>query len=96
LTATHAAGVNRTLLQSPILNSANDTRRAAVVIGDQARVEVPTDINALQQTDRKQAIAWRQSTRAAFRNAMSAGLAVRGFVIDDCAQRGYYLLSKSE
>ena len=96
LTATHAAGVNRTLLQSPILNSPNDRRNAAVVIGDQARVEVPTDINALQQTDRAQAIAWRQSTRAAFRNAMSAGLAVRGFVIDDCAQRGYYLLSKSE
>ena len=32
LTATHAAGVNRTLLQSPILNSPNDRRNAAVVI----------------------------------------------------------------
>jgi predicted GNAT superfamily acetyltransferase len=93
LNATHAAGVDRGLLEAPILNHANDAGRDA--IGDHARVEVPTDINAMQQTDRKQSVAWRQSTRAAFKRAMSAGLTVRGFVIDDCAQRGYYLLARA-
>jgi len=95
LTATHAAGVDRELLESPILNHANDTRASATqTIGERARVEVPTDINSLQQTDHKEAIAWRQSTRSVFRRAMSAGLTVKGFVIDDCAQRGYYLLDR--
>ena len=90
-----AVGVDRELLESPILNHANDTRASATqTIGERARVEVPTDINSLQQTDHKEAIAWRQSTRSAFRRAMSAGLTVKGFVIDDCAQRGYYLLDR--
>src|SRR5437763_8535944 len=48
LTATHAAGVDRELLESPILNHANDTRASATqTIGERARVEVPTDINSL-------------------------------------------------
>jgi predicted GNAT superfamily acetyltransferase len=55
---------------------------------------VPADINAMQESDRAQAIAWRRSTRAAFRRALGAGLSVQGFIIDDCAQRGYYLLAK--
>ena len=37
---------------------------------------------------------WRHSTRAAFRRALDAGLTVQGFVIDDCANRGYYLLAR--
>lgn len=95
LMATHAAGVDTALLESPILNHANDPRASDTAIGDRARVEVPIDINAMQQTDRQEAIAWRQSTRTAFRSALSAGLAVQGFVIDECVQRGYYLLARS-
>jgi hypothetical protein len=48
----------------------------------------------MQQSDRKQAIAWRHSTRAAFRRAIDAGLTVQGFVIDDCTHQGYYLLAR--
>ena len=93
LDETHAAGVDRDLLQAPILNAANSVANTAV--GDAARVEVPPDINGLQESDREQAIKWRHSTRAAFRRALDAGLTVQGFVIDDCAKRGYYLLARA-
>jgi len=92
LDETHAAGADRVLLQAPILNPSNSMAKGTV--GDVARVEVPTDINTLQDSDREQAIKWRHSTRAAFRRALDAGLTVQGFVIDDCAARGYYLLSR--
>ena len=91
LAETHAAGANTSLRQAPILNPGNTTTTSA--LGEVARVEVPTDINTMQEHDRDQAIAWRRSTRAAFRRALDAGLTVQGFVIDDCAQRGYYLLA---
>lgn len=94
LDETHAAGADAALREAPILNAGNATQ-AAVIRGDAARVEVPTDINALQQSDRDQAIRWRHSTRAAFRRALDAGLTVQGFVIDDCAKRGYYLMGRA-
>jgi predicted GNAT superfamily acetyltransferase len=94
LTETHAAGANTTLRQSPILNVGNRVPDAKQALGDCARVEVPADINAMQESDPEQAIAWRRSTRSAFRRALDAGLSVQGFVIDDCAHRGYYLLAK--
>lgn len=94
LAETHAAGANTTLLQAPILNAGNHAPDANQRIGDCVRVEVPADINTMQESDRDQAIAWRHSTRAAFRRALDAGLSVRGFVIDDCAHRGYYLLAR--
>ena len=93
LEETHAAGVDRDLTAAPILNAGNSLPTANV--GEAARVEVPADINGMQATDRDQAIRWRQSTRAAFRRALDAGLTVQGFVIDDCAKHGYYLLAKA-
>lgn len=92
LAETHAAGANAALRQAPILNPGNRALDERQAIGDCARVEVPADINAMQGNDRDQAIAWRRSTRAAFRRALAAGLSVQGFVIDDCANRGYYLM----
>ena len=92
LEETHAAGVNRDLLTAPILNPGNDTKATGVPAA--ARIEVPLDINGMQTSDRDQAVAWRHSTRAAFGHALSAGLTVCGFVIDDCVQRGYYLLGR--
>jgi predicted GNAT superfamily acetyltransferase len=92
LRETHAAGADRELLQAPILNPGNDVSQLRDV-ADAARIEVPADINEMQRSDRDQAIAWRHSTRAAFQHALAAGLTVHGFVIDDCARRGYYLLT---
>jgi chorismate synthase len=97
LVETHAAATNRQLLEAPILNAGSGTREegsGALEIGDRARVEVPHDIAVLQEHDREQAIAWRRSTRAAIQHALAAGLAVQGFIADECAQRGYYLLAR--
>jgi predicted GNAT superfamily acetyltransferase len=94
LAANHAAGTNRELREAPILNADNKASSARE-LGDYARIEVPPDINAMQHADKPQAIAWRQSTRAAFATAHRAGLVVRGFVIDDCNHRGYYLLGRA-
>jgi len=93
LNETHAAAVNRTLLEATILNSDNGMEAPGDPITDRARIEVPTDINAMQHSDRDQAIGWRRSTRAAFGRALASGLTVQGFVIDECAHRGYYLLA---
>jgi len=90
---THAAGANRELTQAPILNAGNAVSSTAVTSA--VRVEVPADINTMQETDREQAIRWRHSTRVAFRRALDAGLTIQGFVIDECVQRGYYLLANA-
>jgi predicted GNAT superfamily acetyltransferase len=94
LAETHAAGADRQLLEAPILNVDNKAPSARN-FGERARIEVPADINTLQQSDKQQAIAWRHSTRAAIRGALDAGLTVQGFVIDDCTHRGYYLLARA-
>jgi len=93
LDETHAAGANRELIDAPILNAGNT--QPSSTVASAVRVEVPADINAMQEADREQAIQWRQSTRASFRRALDAGLTVQGFVIDDCVKRGYYLLAKA-
>src|SRR5690348_9320367 len=69
LDETHAAAVDRKLLEAPILNPGNDAIAMRDAISDCARVEIPTDINALQLSDRDAAVAWRRSTRAAFARA---------------------------
>jgi predicted GNAT superfamily acetyltransferase len=94
LAETHKAGVDPSLRQAPILNAGNRAPEKGQLIAEGARVEVPADINAIQESDREQAIAWRRSTRIALHRALDAGLSVQGFVIDDCAARGYYLLAR--
>lgn len=94
LDANHAAGASRELREAPILNP-NSVLPERLELRGWARVEVPTDINALQEQDAEQAASWRRSTRAAFQRAREAGLTVRGFVVDDCAHRGYYLLASN-
>jgi predicted GNAT superfamily acetyltransferase len=95
LSETHAAGVSRELLEAPILNADHGSSATNAAVTDRTRIEIPTDIGSLQDSDRSQAIAWRHSTRAAFARALFAGLTVQGFVIDECAQRGYYLLARA-
>ena len=94
LEANHKAGSARELREAPILNAGLPTADGAPP-GPRARVEVPADINALQEQDAGEAAEWRKSTRKAFQRAREAGLTVHGFVVDDCAHRGYYLLAQS-
>ncbi|HKO16113.1 MAG TPA: hypothetical protein VJU87_07735 [Gemmatimonadaceae bacterium] len=94
----HAAGTDRALLESGVLNPARDGRGEGMSRdGDTpsaGRVEIPVDITEVQQQDPRAARRWRQSTREAFQRALGAGLVVRGFVVDACARRGYYLLAR--
>jgi len=99
LAETHKAGSTPALREAPILNP--DTEAAGDVgsvapqhVGEVARVEVPADITELQRDNPRLAARWRQTTRRAFHRARDAGLVVQGFVVDDCAKRGYYLLSR--
>src|SRR6185503_11774300 len=95
LAANHAAGTSRELREAPILNPGAAVAESSE-LGDWARVEVPADVNALQQEDAEKAAAWRRSSREAFKRAREAGLTVRGFVVDECAHRGYYLLARRD
>ena len=51
-------------------------------------IEIPGDINSLQQQEPHKALQWREETRRAFMDAMKAGYVVVGFT------RGRYLLRK--
>jgi predicted GNAT superfamily acetyltransferase len=102
LAETHAAGSSPALREAPILNPDTEAGTSgtegpapsAERVGAAARVEVPADIAELQQRDPRLAARWRQTTRRAFHRAHEAGLVVQGFVVDDCAKRGYYLMTK--
>jgi predicted GNAT superfamily acetyltransferase len=99
LAETHKAGSTPALREAPILNpdteAGSDAGSSATQrVADVARVEVPADITELQRDNPKLAARWRQTTRRAFHRAHEAGLVVQGFVVDDCAKRGYYLLSR--
>jgi len=54
-------------------------------------IEIPADINSLQQQDPRTALRWREETRAAFTEAIRAGYKVVGFVRENNV--GRYLLS---
>jgi predicted GNAT superfamily acetyltransferase len=57
------------------------------------RVEIPRDIARVQASSLDLAARWRASTRRAFVWCLAHGYAVAGFVRDDAADRGYYLLT---
>ncbi len=54
-------------------------------------IEIPGDINSLQQQDPRTALKWREETRAAFTEAIGAGYRVVGFTREN--EVGRYLLS---
>jgi predicted GNAT superfamily acetyltransferase len=65
---------------------------------EQALIEIPADINALERRSSELAFEWRQATRWAFAEAIAAGY----LVVDFCRQSrgdqrlGIYLLSRKE
>ena len=76
-------------------------RRGNLVEGlshEHALIEIPTDIDALQQRDVEMAFAWREATRWAFTEALSAGYLVVDFFRPSRGERrpGIYLLSKGK
>ena len=57
-------------------------------------IEIPGDINSLQQHEPRTALRWREETRAAFTEAIGAGYKVVGFVREN--RIGKYLLRKGD
>lgn len=64
-------------------------------IGEYALIEIPGDINSLQQHAPELAIKWREATRQAFTEALAAGYLVQEFYRsnENNQRRGVYLLS---
>lgn len=59
---------------------------------DKLLIEIPGDINAVQQQNPEAAFEWRQRTRRAFTDALEAGYAVRDFYREGGS--GFYILGK--
>jgi len=65
---------------------------------EQALIEIPTDINALERRSRELAIDWREATRWAFTAAIAAGYLVTDFYRQSRGEQrlGTYLLSRGK
>ena len=65
---------------------------------DQAAIEIPADINALERQNRTVAVEWREATRWAFTEAISNGFKVDGFLSTERKDRkaGVYRLRRAE
>ena len=65
---------------------------------EQAAIEIPADINALERQNRTVAVEWREATRWAFTEAISNGFKVDGFYRTQQKDRkaGVYRLRRSE
>jgi predicted GNAT superfamily acetyltransferase len=59
---------------------------------DKLLIEIPSDINKLQQANPELAFEWRQRTRREFTEAIDAGYTVRDFYREE--ERGIYILGK--
>ena len=59
---------------------------------DKLFIEIPADINTLQQENPALALEWRERTREAFSNAIDNGYTVRDFYRD--GENGIYILGK--
>ena len=58
------------------------------------RIEIPLRIDQIQKNDMRTAKELRRLTRKALTGAMQRGYRVNGFVADDTAKRGYYILTR--
>jgi predicted GNAT superfamily acetyltransferase len=76
---------------SPTCNSLDDG-----LSSEHALIEIPADINELQQRNKNLAFVWRDATRWAFTKAIEAGYLVIDFVRQTRGdqQTGMYLLSR--
>jgi predicted GNAT superfamily acetyltransferase len=66
--------------------------------GAYAFIEIPSDINSMQQQNAKQAVRWREVTRHGFTEAFAAGFHVSDFFRQSRSGQsvGVYLLSRAQ
>ena len=84
------------LVQLQADDSPHSNALADALSQEQALIEIPSDINALQQCSGELALAWRKATRWAFTEAIAAGYLVVDFCRESRGdqQLGMYLLSR--
>ena len=66
--------------------------------GTYAFIEIPSDINSMQQQNAEQAVRWREATRHGFTEAFAAGFHVSDFFRQSRSGQsvGVYLLSRAQ
>jgi chorismate synthase len=82
----------------PLLNPVHDHTPSLAALPDDPRdpmlrIAIPLAIDRIQQADLSLAGRWRAVTRQAFLWSLHHGYRVHGFVRDDTANLGYYLLA---
>jgi predicted GNAT superfamily acetyltransferase len=82
------------LIVSWSMNGAARAKISDARVPGVARIEVPGDIAGLQASDMRQAMEWRERTRAAFTAALSQGLAITGFDPGAGTESAAYILSR--
>lgn len=88
-------GTDRFIVAWPVSDADLARRRAEAAQkpnGDTIAVEVPTDIEKLQQSDAAAARAWRERTRGQLQQALATGYTVRAFHSEN--GRAEYLLAR--
>jgi predicted GNAT superfamily acetyltransferase len=90
-------------LRSPLVHVGADdaplrNERAGGLVDNYLAIEIPTDINGLQQRRPEVASSWREATRWAFTEAIKSGYSVIGFVREQQGERriGKYVLGKGK
>lgn len=80
--------------QAPVLNPAGSVP-PALPAAPLVRIEIPPDIQAVQNTSMEEAARWRASTREAFLTCLERGYRVDGVFREARSGRCFYLLSHS-
>ena len=76
---------------APIVSLASTAASDLPAMGE-VLVEIPADIQRLKRERPEEAVAWRQTTRRAFRHYLAAGYAVAGFAAPRGGGHGRYVL----
>jgi len=86
------------LVQLGVDDSPRTNNLAEGLSHEQALIEIPADINALERQSSELAFAWREATRWAFTEAIAAGYLVTDFYRQSRGEQrlGTYLLSRGK
>lgn len=96
----NGAGANASDL--PVLNAGTaeglepDLSRFSTSLPPAVRVEIPSDISAVQAGSSELAARWRATTRRAIQWALASGYTVHHFAHDPAAARGHYVLTRAD
>ena len=93
----HRTGTDRfwvkwLLASDRVVQRLNATKPVLEDPSDKLLIEIPSDINALQQQNPELALQWRQRTRSQFSEAITAGYTVRDFYRE--GEGGIYILGR--